>query len=349
MTARPSHLARIVLALLLPIAIARAEGPSRLLDLCDVEISPLDGMASDVAYAPAANRSAYRLEGTCEPLGIWVADEEGGGRKQVLGDSGDVQFRVLSLSPDGRFLAYLRLTPQAPPTVMGVGILEVATGRKTEIAGTAVAWTPKGDLAAVADPVGGKVRVVEVPSLASRTVSWRSGGGDPLERPRMAWSPDGASLAFAFPEPSPARLSLWVVGAKGGDARAVLEEEGCLAITPFWAPDGRVAWARTDADGTRLFVVGEDGKPKGIDGGEPLQLAGDPSWSPDGKRILFARTIAGADGSQTDLWQIDPATGELSRLTQAGDASGEVAWSAGGGTAFLQDGERVRFVHLEMR
>ncbi len=205
-------LVRIVLALLLPIAIARAEGAPRLLELCDVEISPLDGMACEIAYAPAANRSAYRLEGMCQPVGIWIADEETGGCREVLGDTAEVRYRVLSLSLDGR-----------------------------------------------------------------------------------------------------------------------------------------LAWARSDGSGTRLFVEGKAGEVKGIDAEEPLQLAGAPAWSPDGTRILFPRTTAEAAGRGTDLWQVDVETGELSRLTQAGDASGEVAWSAGGETVFLEDGERVRFARLETR
>ncbi len=147
------------------------------------------------------------------------------------------------------------------------------------------------------------------------------------------WSPDGRWLAFTSnrgAEKTPPQL--YVIPAEGGEARALTEaKEGIEEVV--WSPDStRLAYTLRVRDEayeeeddkkraprrlTRLlykldnvgwttdrrkhiFVVG-------LEGGEPRQLTdgdcedGEPSWSPDGKQIVFS-SLRG------DRWDIDLIT-----------------------------------------
>ncbi|MGH2933332.1 MAG: prolyl oligopeptidase family serine peptidase [Gaiellaceae bacterium] len=133
------------------------------------------------------------------------------------------------------------------------------------------------------------------------------------------WSPDGRWLAFTSnrgDDKTPANL--YVIPAEGGEARKLTDgKEGVDAYT--WSPDStRIVYAARRRDSayeeedehkraprritrlfykldsvgwttdrrTHLFVVGLDGvEPKQITDGDCED--GDPTWAPDGKRIVF--------------------------------------------------------------
>ena len=192
--------------------------------------------------------------------------------------------------------------------------------------------------------------------METRVMTKTPRAGDPYEQPCLAWSPDGERLAYTISESEGPMTSIWVVPAEGGDPRlAASDGEGCVSLLPFWSPDGRLAWRLTNANdpaGTRHYVQEADGQVRELGRGEPLDTAGGPSWSPDGAAIVFARTSEPTEAtgaSTTDLWELDVASGELRRLTNAGDAAGEVIWSSTGGTAWLTDGRRIRSARIASR
>ena len=125
-----------------------------------------------------------------------------------------------------------------------------------------------------------------------------------------AWSPNGGRIAFlsdagrSDDDGSAQRLSLFTMAADGTDVQQVLDDEFMmLHQPPQWSPDGRhLAVVRymevkngfvekISQSDRELYVVGADGA-------EPRRLAADvvsgPSWSPDGRRLAYAR--ANADG-----------------------------------------------------
>ncbi len=348
----------IRLALLVPLLVsAGGSGGDRApVALEEVVIELTAGQASEFSYAPGADRVAYRLDWAEGRVGLWVCDRPKEQHFHVVPEVADERVHVLALSPDGGHLAYMRTSAEAPPRLLGVGVVGIESGRKLELPGTAAAWTGKGDRLAVADPSGGVISVVEVPSMETRIVTKTPRAGDPYEQPCLAWSPDGSRLAYTISEPEGPMTSIWVVPAEGGDARlAVTDGEGCASLVPFWSPDGRLAWRLTNVDdpaGTRHYVQEADAQVRELGKGVPLNLAGGPSWRPDGSAIVFARTVEPTEStgvSTTDLWELDVASGELRRLTDAGDASGEVVWSPTGGMVWLTDGRRLRSARLGAR
>ena len=76
------------------------------------------------------------------------------------------------------------------------------------------------------------------------------------------------------------------------------------------------------------------------DGGNPVNLTNDleynrqPTWSPDGQRIAFARSLSFLD-SDWDIWVIDADGGNLVQLTQGPSQDRDPAWSP--------DGQRIAY------
>ena len=76
------------------------------------------------------------------------------------------------------------------------------------------------------------------------------------------------------------------------------------------------------------------------DGGNPVNLTNDqaynfsPSWSPDGQRIAFSRTLSIPD-SDYDLWVIDADGSNLVQLTQGPNQDHGPSWSP--------DGQRIAY------
>ena len=136
-----------------------------------------------------------------------------------------------------------------------------------------------------------------------------------------SWSPDGTVIAYH----SVARHGVWVVPASGGAPRQLTP----FGSRPVWSPDGhRLAFRSTepndlawfdwggagestiftvDADGSHLHQVTTARNPEG-------QHA-DPSWSPDGKRLVFASLgPMGARAAINTLWTVDVVSGALQRI-----------------------------------
>ena len=320
--------------------------------LISFPVDPEGGRASEISFAPRVDRVAYRLDCLGGRAGIWVMDRGTGSHRQVLPDVADERYHVLSLSPSGAHLAYTRMSVDQTPRLIGIGVLEGASESRREMDGAAVAWAPRGDRVAVADPSVSTISILDVPSFETRTVLRTPCASDPDGRPLLSWSPKGDRLAYVIHQPLAPMTSLWTDSADGGDARLVMADgEGCVSLLPFWSPDGRLAWRLTsgnDPSGTRHYLQEANGEVHELGQGVRLDPAGLPSWSPDDSAIVFPRTPSDDEGggTSTDLWALAPASGDLRRLTDTGDAFGEVAWSPSGGTLYLTDGQRIRSLEL---
>lgn len=176
-----------------------------------------------------------------------------------------------------------------------------------------------------------------------------SGPGDSSPR----WSPDGSRLAFLrSTDGEPAQVAVIPVG--GGESRALTDFE--LGVESLeWSPDGETLvvvaityhgeWADLDEEERSRRPRRMSGVPYRFDnrgwthdrkrhlwlvtpdsGGEPRCLTpGEfdeelPAWSPDGSKVAFVSDRDPGQGlvSGNDVWEVDVATGELTKVTDRG-------------------------------
>jgi TolB protein len=164
----------------------------------------------------------------------------------------------------------------------------------------------------VIDPDGGDARnLTRSPSSSERYPSW---------------SPDGSMVAFNSNRDG--THNLYLIDADGSNLRQLTHEKrGIEAGMQSWTADGRFIYfglfgggpprmCRIKPDGTEFRVVGE-----GID----------PAVSPDGKTVVFARTMPGGHS----LFAMNADGTEVRRLTEA-----ENPW-AGVHATWTPDGKRI--------
>jgi TolB protein len=178
---------------------------------------------------------------------------------------------------------------------------------------------------------------------------------DPAFDDQGALSPDGRSLAFISTRGSGA-ANLWLLDLTTKKYSSLTSGQSGN-FRPAWSPDG--AWIAFSSDrdatpgvypgqwetlqSTGIYIVRPDGnglrrvtKPGGV--------AGSPSWSADGKRILFYETdetgafLAKSARSRTELVSVDIATGERTQYTASNETKLSPKWLSGGRISYAVRG-----------
>ena len=126
----------------------------------------------------------------------------------------------------------------------------------------------------------------------------------------LAWSPDGKRIAFVRRELGGAAVYLI---RPDGSGLCRLTRFAPSEYTPAWSPDGqRVSYSTEVGGDFDIAVVRSDGS-----GWSRLTRTGldvEASWSPDGKRILFARdaSIYAMNSDGSDLRRLTTGTVDAS-------------------------------------
>lgn len=154
-------------------------------------------------------------------------------------------------------------------------------------------------------------------------------------QPNFSWSPDGRWIAFLSDHAG--HFDTYIVASSGGAARRVLALPN-PDWRVVWSPDGRWLAVETETQGqdSGIFLVpaaGGEAMPITI-AGRPLN-ARDACWSPDGARLAFTSDPHG----QFDIGLYEPATGQITWLTQGQGDREAPAWSP--------DGARLACVHSD--
>ena len=130
-----------------------------------------------------------------------------------------------------------------------------------------------------------------------------------------SWSPDGQRIAYH----SRKHGGIWIVPALGGAPKQLTE----TGARPMWSPDGAIIAFQSQDPGGELsnsramppstiwVVPSQGGRPKQItQPGNPIGGHGAPSWSPDGKRIVFENS----DFTDVTVWTIAVDGSDLKKV-----------------------------------
>jgi Tol biopolymer transport system component len=127
-----------------------------------------------------------------------------------------------------------------------------------------------------------------------------------------SWSPDGSRIVYH----SKGRGGLWIVGARGGQP----ERLSGFGSRPAWSPDGaEIAFQSAalvdfaanafpaSAPSTIWVARASGGEPRSVtEKGRPAGAHGSPSWTPDGRRIVFGSF----DRLGASIWSVPAAGGK---------------------------------------
>jgi dipeptidyl aminopeptidase/acylaminoacyl peptidase len=210
-----------------------------------------------------------------------------------------------------------------------------------------------------------------IPADGSREASVLTTAPQSSNSPR--WSPDGQSIAFlsaraAAGENGEVRNQVWLLPLTGGEPRRLTNLLN--GVTSFqWSPDGTklVVVSRSgpsdsakspsdvrhyknanykfndsgwfDDKRAHLWIVEvANGRANQITSGEDWNDS-DPQWSPDSRRIAFVSDRSGKafdEGRNTDVWTVDAAGGQLTKISDHEEGDNSPRWSPDGQTiAFL--------------
>jgi Tol biopolymer transport system component len=188
-------------------------------------------------YRPVASpdgRSVAFLSNRDGRRGLWVAPADGGPARLVV--HAEVVDYV-SWAPDSRRLVYAAAA-DVGTQLWTAGQDGTPPARVPQGVGRTPAWSPAGDVIAVVQADGDRpvVRFVSSSGNEVREALRLDGVGVPTA---VAWSPDGARLAFVN-LPGRGAAAVWVGRPSDGELRKVAEVPAPGEFEGVtWAPDGR--------------------------------------------------------------------------------------------------------------
>ena len=152
-----------------------------------------------------------------------------------------------------------------------------------------------------------------------RTRATRRLTSDPGIDTSPSFSPDGTQIAFESDRGGSQQV--YVMAADGSNQRRISFGDGRYA-TPVWSPRGDlIAFTKMLRGTFGIGVMRTDGS-----GERRLTesfLDESPTWAPNGRVIMFARSGAGGPSS---IWSVDLTGQNLRRVPTPGEAS-DPAWS----------------------
>lgn len=226
-------------------------------------------------------------------------------------------------SPAGDAIAFVS-ERDGNPEIYVIDLNTQVLRRLTEHAATDLdpAWSPDGRTIAFASNQAREHAAdtdIYTMDVNGRKVTRLTSKGGNNSTP--AWSPDSEWIAFRSTHDGIGGIH--IMTAEGEKQEAVTQ---VAAMHPSWAPNGeQLCIASADLDGVAaltLFLIDVDGEnsQRLTDG---VHVSGEPSWSPDGRSIVYASEREGHKG----LYRISVAGGEPQPLIEAAGEDSLPAWS----------------------
>jgi len=245
-----------------------------------------------------------------------VIDEDGA--NPIFLTRGDYLVLTPRFNPTAQMIAYLSYIGGKPR----VYLFDLETGRQQMLGDFpnmtfSPRFSPNGNKVVMTLEKNGNSDIY-VMDLRTRAVTRLT--TDPAIDTSPCYSPDGSQIVFESDRGGAQQI--YVMNADGSNVRRISFGGGKNG-TPVWSPRGDlIAFTKQEGSTFRIGVMRPDGS------GERLLTNGwedeGPTWAPNGRVLMFGRTLRGGRGSQ--IWSIDVTGRNEQKVITPGDAS-DPAWS----------------------
>jgi TolB protein len=140
----------------------------------------------------------------------------------------------------------------------------------------------------------------------------------------IVFAPDGKHIAYSLGDDYGAQV--YIADLDASSPRALTHGFG-INTSPSWSPDGsQIAYVSDSAGSPQVYVIASAG-------GSPTRITfqgnynQEPKWSPRGDVIAFT---ARDERNVFDLFEVDPKTTKIKRLTQDQGNNREPTWAPNG-------------------
>ena len=197
-------------------------------------------------------------------------------------------------------------------------------------------FSPDGTALAYSSDQGGAFEIY-VRDLApgGREMQLTSDGAQNFE---PAWSPDGSTIAFHCKT----RGGIWLIPAAGGAPKQLTRS----GSRPAWSPDGSTITFQAESSpllsdttspalslSTLWFVDVDDGQQRQLTRvGQPAGGHAAPSFSPDGRRIVFS---ASPQREASEIWSVGVDGEDLILMSREPAIANDPAYSADGSAIYF--------------
>jgi TolB protein len=237
-----------------------------------------------------------------------------GANVQYLTDASSI---VLAprFSPSGDRVLYTSYATGFPAIqVLNVGdvnsrVLQVGSG----VMSFAPRFSPDGRMVVYSMTQGSNTDIwaMDLASGATRQLT-----ASPSIETAPSFSPDGSQIVFESDRSG--NQQLYIMPAMGGEPRRISFGEGRYG-TPVWSPRGdRIAFTKQNAGRFHIGVMRTDGSDERLLTASFLDEG--PTFSPNGRVLMFARETQGAQGASA-LYSVDISGRNLKRVRTPAGAS----------------------------
>lgn len=286
----------------------------------------LDDGFLGMRWSPDGRQITFIRAGSSAGDALWIADEDGTNRREIVKANGGVHIHWPTWSREGRIYFIRTITPVANLDQTEIYRIDSKGGAIEPVVTTLrramfPVPMPNGGLIYSANPTGAELSLWWHSAKGSEPQRLTTGVGEYAE-PRI--SSDGRTLVFALYELRQSLIRVALAGSRSAQASALTDGYGG-DLDPSIAPGGdRLVFSSSRTGDRHLWTARIDGSEiRALTAG--AQLDDRPTFSPDGQQVAFISDRGGSRG----IW-ITNADGGTPRKVAAVSPTGGLSWSPDG-------------------